>query len=146
MVGCGNLLCSDDAAGLAAVRCLNAGVVPDGVCVVEAGCPGYRLLDLISGFDRAVLVDAVVSGAPPGTLHRFGTGALPPRNLLPLSLHGANLVDALALGQVVAPERMPPEIVILGIEIADRTPYREGLSPEVARALPDLVQAIREIL
>ncbi|HEY3366597.1 MAG TPA: hydrogenase maturation protease [Symbiobacteriaceae bacterium] len=142
VVGCGNLFCADDGAGVLAVR-----QVPEteGVRVIEAGCPGLGLLDLLAGARRAVLVDAVLSGAPPGTLHRFGPGALPVRESLPLSLHGVNLIDALALGRLVAPETMPPEIIILGIEIADRTPGG-GLSPAVAVALPQLVAGIQREL
>jgi hydrogenase maturation protease len=143
VVGCGNRLCTDDAAGLEAVRQYGAMDVPDHVCVVEAGCPGYGLLDLIAGFKRAILVDAVVSGAPPGTIHRFAADALPPRELLPLSSHGVNMIDALTLGRMLAPGSLPPRIVIIGIEVSDRTPYCEGLTPAVASALPKLIAAIR---
>jgi len=141
VIGCGNLLREDDGVGIRAVRLLKARKLPEGVRVVEAGCPGLGLLDLLAGSERAVIVDAVVSGAPPGTLHRFGPGVLPERNWLPLSLHGVNLVDALALGRTAAPEQLPGSITIFGVEIARRG-MGEGLSPEVEAALPELVEMI----
>jgi hydrogenase maturation protease len=142
VIGLGNLLCSDDGAGVAAVRLLRRLGVPRGVALVEGGTPGLGLLDLLAGYNRAILVDAVVSGAPPGTVHRFTQEALPPRDLLPLSLHGVNAVDALAMGQVAVPDELPPVIEFFGVEIADRTPGRQLLSPAVAVALPVLAAMI----
>lgn len=141
VLGCGNLLREDDGAGIRAVRLLRERKLPEDVRVIEAGCPGLGLLDLLAGSDRAVIVDAVLSGARPGTLHRFGPGVLPDRNWLPLSLHGVNLVDALALGRVAVPEALPDSITIFGVEIARRG-MGEGLSPEVEAALPELVEMI----
>lgn len=134
MVGLGNELCADDAVGLHVARQVEG--------AVEGGCPGLGLLDLIAGHHRAIIVDAVVSGAPPGTIHRFTLADLPDRKLLPLSLHGVNAVDALALGQVAAPEQLPAEVVIIGVEIAERTPFRQGLSPAVAAAVPQAAEAV----
>lgn len=134
VIGLGNELCSDDAVGLAVARQIEG--------AVEGGCPGLGLLDLIAGFDRAILIDAVVSGAAPGTVHRFTLADLPDRRLLPLSLHGVNAVDALVLGQVAAPEQLPAEVVIIGVEIVERAPFRSGLSPAVAAAVPSAVDAV----
>lgn len=142
VVGIGNELCADDAVGIAVARQL----VAEGVEAVAAGCPGLGLLDLLEGYDRAILVDAVVSGSTPGTLHRFGLDALPDRSLLPLSLHGVNAVDALALGRAVDPGRLPRDLVIIGVEIADRTPFRSGMTPEVAAAVPKAVVLVRKEL
>ncbi|HYG60351.1 MAG TPA: hydrogenase maturation protease [Symbiobacteriaceae bacterium] len=143
IIGLGNSLCADDGAGLEAVRQLVArGGLPPGVRVVEAGCPGLGLLDLMAGARRAILVDAVVSGAAPGTIHRFTLEALPPREMFPLSLHGVGAMDALELGRLAAADQLPGELVILGVEVADRTPFHRGLGPEVASALPELITAI----
>lgn len=139
VIGLGNPLCADDGAGLAVLRLLHD--LPPTVRLVEGGCPGLGLLDLMAGARKVLLVDAVISGARPGTIHRFGPGELPPRGHLPLSLHGVNAVDALQLGRAAG--LLPPEVVILGIEIADRTPFREGLTPAVAGALPILAAAVR---
>lgn len=142
VIGIGNALCADDGVGLAVARRL----IEEGYPAVAAGCPGLGLLDLMEGYDRAVLVDAVVSGAPPGTLHTFGLRELPDRALLPLSLHGVNAVDALALGMAVEPERLPAEVIIIGIEIANRAPFTEGLSPEVAAAVGAASGLVRKVM
>jgi hydrogenase maturation protease len=142
VIGLGNPLCSDDGAGLEAIRLLREQGVPPEVAVVEGGTPGLGLLDLMAGSERALLVDAVVSGESPGTLHRFTRGELPPREVLPLSMHGVNAIDALSMGELVTPERLPRQVLIFGVEISDRTPGRVGLSSPVAAALPVLVALI----
>jgi len=146
VVGCGNRMCSDDAVGLEAVQLLQAMGVPEGVRVMLVGTPGIGLLDLFTPRGKVILVDAVVSGAKPGTIHRFTMDNLPPRNFIPLSMHGINAVDALTLGRLVTPDAMPSQVVILGMEIRDRRPYREGLSDTILDHLPQLVGAIQDEL
>jgi len=143
ILGCGNPLAADDAVGLIVVRELMQLDLPPGVEVVEAGTPGIGLIDLMVEHDRAIIVDAVISGAEPGTVHRFKDDVLPNRDVLPLSVHGINVVDAIALGRQVQPDEMPKEIVIVGVEIADRTPFTQGLSPAVAAAIPEAVKAVK---
>lgn len=146
ILGCGNLLAADDAVGLAVVRELRLMDLPPGVDVVEAGTPGLGLIDLMAGYDRAIIIDAVISGAQAGTVHRFGEDLLPPREVLPLSVHGINVVDAIQLGRRVQPTEMPEEIIIVGVEIADRTPFREGMSPEVAAAVPAAIREVKKLI
>ena len=58
----------DDACGLAAARRL-AEEPPAGAEVVVADRPGAALIELLDGVDATILIDAVRSGSPPGTLH-----------------------------------------------------------------------------
>jgi hydrogenase maturation protease len=143
VLGCGNPLAADDAVGLAVIRELKQMDLPPGVEVVEAGTPGIGLIDLMAGYDRAIIVDALISGAAPGTVHRFREDILPDRKSLPLSVHGMNAVDAILLGRLVQPDEMPAELVIVGVEITDRTPFTQGLSPAVAAAIPEAVKAVK---
>lgn len=98
VIGCGNLYASDDAVGLHVVRSLKECQLPVGVKVIEAGCPGLNLLDLWEGADKVIIVDAVKSGSEPGTVHCFDASFLPPREIMPVSLHGMNVIDAVELG------------------------------------------------
>ena len=68
------------------------------------------------GVDEAVIVDAVRSGAPTGTIHRFDAGAGP----LPASLRGVasthhvGLAEALELARALG--RLPARTTVYGIE------------------------------
>ncbi len=142
VLGCGNPLMADDGVGVEAVRRLAQCGVPPGVELIEAGTPGIGLLEMIDGVDKVVIIDAVVSGSAPGTVHRFTGDQLPAREMIPLSLHGFNLVDALEFGKKVQPEAFPREIVIIGVEAGDTATFGIGLSPAVERALPGVQDAV----
>ncbi|MDH7576674.1 MAG: hydrogenase maturation protease [Bacillota bacterium] len=134
VIGCGNRYASDDAVGLHVARSLKECQLPGEVRVIEAGTPGLNLLDLWEGADRVLIVDAVRSGAPPGTVHCFDASLLPPREVMPVSSHGINVIDAVELGRILG--RLPATLLIVGVEILTQEPFREGLSAAVAAAVP----------
>jgi hydrogenase maturation protease len=133
IICCGNRYSSDDAVGLHVAARLQECRLPDGVEVIEAGAPGLNLIDLFDGAEQVIIVDAVISGADPGTIHVFDRSKLPPRSLLPLCLHGFNVIDAISLAETLG--GLPGELRIVGIEILTEEAYYEGLSPQVAAAV-----------
>ncbi|KPV39666.1 hypothetical protein AN478_11135 [Thiohalorhabdus denitrificans] len=99
--------------------------------------PGPGLLPHLEGVGYAVLVDAVRSGAPPGTLHRFrGLDGLPAAD--PLSSHGFGLAEALALAERVG---VLPEWVVVGVEADVRKPPPEAVVARAAAAVREEVAA-----
>jgi len=132
VIGVGNEHRRDDGAGVQTARKLAAKRLP-GV-VVRAG-------DLLGedwrGFSRVCLVDAVVSGAPPGTIHRLDghRDRLVPESFRG-STHALGIVEAIELYRRVA--ALPPVLTIYGIE---GLAFGEGdtLSAEVARAVDEVV-------
>jgi hydrogenase maturation protease len=127
---------SDDAVGpLAAARLRAAGAT-----VLDCGDEPTRLLDVWAGLDTVVVVDAVRSGAPPGTLHRVDAGDRPlPRDIGLASTHAMGIADALELGRSLG--RAPARVVVLGLEGASFAPGEE-LTPAVEAALEPLVAAV----
>ena len=75
--------------------------------------PGSGLLEAVTGADLAVIVDAVRTGAAPGTLHRFPDPTALPAGA-PVSSHGFGLGEALGLGAALG--ELPPRVVVLGAE------------------------------
>jgi hydrogenase maturation protease len=137
VIGIGQSLRGDDEVGLAAVRTwMDTFGLPDqGVRVELAESPGMGLLDLMQGAASAVLVDAVKSGANPGTLHLLQESDLGAFHGDAGSAHGWGVAETLALGRRVTPESLPGRVILIGIEIA-QAGVGDGLSPEVAAALP----------
>jgi hydrogenase maturation protease len=107
--------------------------------------PGLNLLGNISGWDAAVLVDAVQSGAPAGTIHVLAEENLAAFTEGSGSAHGWGAAETLSLGHRLVPEDMPPRIILIGIE-AVQFELGEGLSPGVKAALPRAVKAINQEL
>lgn len=148
VIGLGSPDGGDDAVGLWAARRV-AGLGLPGVTVVEHEDP-TGLIDLWSGTDLAVVVDAVCSGASPGTLlvMEAGAGADP---LAEQSwartgrggTHAFGLAAAVELARAL--HRLPRRLVLVGVEMATAE-HGADLSAPVQAALDDVVAAVVEVV
>jgi hydrogenase maturation protease len=140
VIGIGNGWRRDDAAGLEVARRLRT-LAPAGVSIDEREGEPAGLLDAWEGAESAVIVDAVSSGASPGTLHRFDavTGPLPTATF-GHSTHALGLADAVELGRALG--RLPRRLIVYGIE-GQRFDAGAGLSPAVDRAVDRLCEKLR---
>lgn len=141
VIGVGNRWRSDDAAGLDAVARLR-GTLPEEVELVEREGEPTALIDTWDGADVVWLVDAVLSGAPAGTLHRIEVGEQElPAELFRTSTHHFGLAEAVELARAVG--KLPEKLIVVGIE-AERLDIGEGLTPAVAAAVERAAAAVRE--
>jgi hydrogenase maturation protease len=101
------------------------------------------LLERWDGARIAVVVDAVRTGAPPGTVHRVAVGDAAQAAAASSSSHGLGLGDAVELARALG--RMPPALVIYGIEPGDAGAGR-GLSGPVADAADRVAGEILRLL
>jgi hydrogenase maturation protease len=143
VIGVGNELRGDDAAGLVVVRLLQR-KLPAGV--QAAACEGepVSLLAAWEGHERAIVVDATESGAEPGTIRRIAAheGPLPPA-LGGSSTHLLGLADAVELARALG--RLPATTIVYGIEGASFA-TGAGLSEPVAAAADRVAAAVlREV-
>jgi hydrogenase maturation protease len=101
VIGVGNELRGDDAAGLAVVRRLRERFAP-GVRVIESDGDGPHLIDAWQACDVVVLIDAVQSGAVAGTVHRFDASSAPvPSQPFHYSSHALNVADGIELARAL---------------------------------------------
>jgi hydrogenase maturation protease len=143
VLGLGNLMRTDDAIGmLAARRLADDDRLPPGIEVIEGGTLGLDLLHAIHGISHLLVMDAVDSGVAPGTVTQFSgdeLAGLPTSKSVHL-LGFADLMDVLRLM-----EASPTEVILLGVQ-PDSTDWGTELTPAVAAAQPDLVEAaLRQI-
>ena len=140
VIGIGNAWRGDDAAGLLAARALRAQELPD-VSVVDATGVDTHLIDLWQGADRAILIDAVVSGATPGTVYRFDLShdRLPATHSF-CSTHALDLAAVVELARVL--DRLPPELWVFGVEAGDCT-CGHPVSAAVLQGLNDCAAQIQ---
>jgi hydrogenase maturation protease len=147
IIGIGQSLRGDDAVGLSAVRLwvdtFHADSLPQGVQVELAELPGIGLLNLLQGVHYAVLVDAVHSGAMPGTIHRLTEVQLESFTDGSGSAHGWGVAETLSLGRQLEPTNLPPDLILIGIE-AGQLCLGEALSPDVASSLPEVARLIEQ--
>ncbi len=137
----GNPILSDDAVGLLVAPRLSHGELPEGVEVRESEQGGLRLLDLVGGFSRLIIIDALKTGRTPGEVvvfseedfaggHRYG------------SAHSISLRTALELGRRLGYD-MPGQVTVFAIEADDVETFGERLSPPVAAAAARVVELVR---
>lgn len=143
VIGLGNADRGDDAAGLEVVRALEGRTV-DGARVVEGPREATGLLDLWTGVERVIVVDAVRSGRAPGTVVRLEVGPHGiPTSVRPSSTHGLSLAEAVGLGLSLG--AMPRSLVVYGIEAGDFAAGR-GLSGPVARGVAEAARRVADEL
>ncbi|HSD48646.1 MAG TPA: hydrogenase maturation protease [Actinomycetota bacterium] len=143
VIGCGNPEAGDDAVGLEVVRIVRDVLADTPGIEVEVAGTGARALDLTSGADGLVVVDAVRTpggGRPPGTVIRVDVGrsGLPGEVASSLSSHGLGLAEVFGLGAAIG---LTPRIVFVGVEARDLV-VGHGLSPEVRSVVPALVETV----
>lgn len=89
---------------------------------------------------KLILVDACRGSGPPGAIHRFEWPELPFEIGPVASTHGWGLAAGLQLAECL--RRLPKRVVIFTVEAGPVVP-ESHLSPDVAAAVPQLVELIR---
>jgi hydrogenase maturation protease len=142
IIGVGNDYRGDDGAGLAVARVLKAMALPANIDIIEASGEATGLLEAWQGAEVVLVLDAVLSGATPGTLHRFDAHAQRiETTLFSCSTHAFGVAEAVELARAL--DQLPPRLLVYGIE-GQEFSMGAPITPAVAEALPRLAQRIAE--
>ncbi len=146
VIGLGNPILTDDGIGVKVAYELEKvlGDSRSDVTVTEASAGGLRLMELMIGYDRAIIIDAFTNGSNvPGRMHRMALDDL--RAISPTqhsaSAHDTTLVTALEAGQALN-LHLPQEVVIYAIEVENVIDFSEEPTTAVSAAIPGVVTAI----
>jgi len=140
VIGCGNTDRGDDGVGILVARRLRE----LGLDAAEHTGDGFALLDLWQNSEEVTLVDAVVTGAKPGTVSVWDASAKTPAfEVCRSSTHVFGPAEAIELARVL--DRLPKAIRIYGIEAAN---FEPGAAPgrEVMEAADRVITEIRSAL
>jgi hydrogenase maturation protease len=146
VLGLGNPILSDDGIGPRVAQEVQR-ILADNpnVVIVTSSRSGLDLAEQMVGFGRAVVVDAIQTGAPPGTIHHLSVWGIPTQ--LTASAHGINLRMALEVARRAGAELpIDAAIDVVAVEAEDVLTFREGLGPAVETAVPFAVQTVLDIL
>ena len=146
ILGCGNLLMGNDGIGLKVVEALKKTELKEleGLEILDAGVCGLDLLNLLDGVRKVIIVDAILAGGLPGYIYHFSGREIieNPQPSVLVSMHDLGISEVLKIGEKV---QVLPEISIFGIEIGKpATEFSLGLSPEVIKAVDEVVKLIIE--
>lgn len=121
LIGCGNVLRGDDAAGPVLIRRLwERDALPDAVRIADGGTSGMDVAFQMRHADRVIIVDAARTGAAPGTVYRVPGEALeqlPP--VTGIASHDFRWDHAIALARWLLGPLMPERIDVFLIEGSD---------------------------
>ena len=114
--------------------------VSDRVSIKEQSGEGTSLMDYWQEHDRVCVVDAVSSGAPPGSIHRMDASKEPiPSKFFSCSTHDFGVAEAIEMARAL--DQLPRQLQLFGIEGKNFQPG-EMLSAEVERAMELVVDEI----
>ena len=140
IIGLGNDYRSDDAVGRVVARKLVAESL-DGVRILEESGEGAASMDAWRGADFVILIDAVHSGAKPGTIYRIDAHVEEiPRSFFHYSTHAFSVAEGVELARSLG--ELPPRLVIYGIE-GKNFESGIGLSPEIETAAEETVRRVK---
>ncbi|MBV8337823.1 MAG: hydrogenase maturation protease [Alphaproteobacteria bacterium] len=144
LLGLGNVLLGDDGLGAVALARLESGyLIPAGVRLEDGGTLGLGLLGLLAEAEHVILVDAVRTDSPPGTLVRLDGDDVIPAVRDCLSPHQVGVAELLDAARLIG--CYPATVTLIGLVPAS---IDLGLmrSTAVAASLDKLVEAIvREV-
>ena len=140
IAGFGNVLRGDDGFGVAVLRRLGErGVACESVELLDVGTGGIRLAqELMSPFDRLIIIDAATRGGIPGTVYTLAIDEVRPTK--EIDMHTTVPSRALEVAQALGP--LPREIFLVGCEPSSVDELTTELSPIVAAAVD---RAVREV-
>lgn len=148
VIGLGNPILTDDGVGVLVayeVSKILALQNRNDVDVTEASVGGIRLMELMVGFNRAILIDAIISinGSSPGRIRKMSLADL--SEISPTqhsaSSHDTSLTTALDLGRKLG-LKLPEEIVIFAIEVENIIDFSENPTTGVAKAIPRATKSV----
>lgn len=142
IIGLGNTILSDDGVGIYASRKISEECADlANLDVAEASLGGIGLIDLMVGYDRVIILDAILTHKnKPGTIYQLLIDDLgdPSQST---NHHFLDVRTSVELGRKIGLP-MPETIIIFGVEIKDNTTISEELTHDVLHALPSLVERV----
>lgn len=140
VLGVGNILLSDEGLGVRAVEELRRSYrFPEDVELMDGGTLGIDLLYFMEGFDRLLLVDAVLGGSPPGTLFKLKGEEVKAYFRRKVSAHELGIQEVLGIAEILG--KKPEEIVLIGME-PESLDISLELSPTIKARFPYLIQEV----
>jgi hydrogenase maturation protease len=141
ILGLGNSLLSDDGVGIYVAAELRNKLNEPEITVMETGVAGLSLLDLLVGYDKAIIIDAIkTAGGKAGQIYRLDPKSFDTA-LHTASAHGIDFPTALEFGRKLG-LHLPQQIVIFAVEASDVSTFNEECTPEVKQAVPACVEMV----
>ena len=143
ILGLGNPILSDDGVGIRVARALEGRLNQPDVTVMETSVAGLDFLELLVGYNRAIIIDAIqTKEGKVGQVYRLEPEAFNATRHASTP-HDVNFATALELGNRLG-LALPQQIIIFAIEVENVTTYSEECTPKVRDAIPVCVEMVMQ--
>ncbi len=141
IIGIGNQYRGDDAVGLRVAQDIKKEALVH-VTVIEQSGDGVTLMESWKNADTVILIDAVHSGAQPGTIHRFDVHTQTiPAKFFHYSTHAFGVAEAIEFARAL--KQLPQNLIVYGIE-GKCFEAGIGLSLEVGKSAQEVVKRVQQ--
>lgn len=143
ILGIGNPLLGDDGIGFHIAQELAREIEDEDIDVKDTSIDGLNLLELIAGYDRVIVIDAIMTeDGETGQIYRLKPENIVKTAHLATSPHHANLATAIEIGKRVLAQQMPAEVVVFAVGIRKVTEFGEEMTEKVREAVPRAVSLV----
>jgi len=148
ILGVGNPILSDDGVGIHVVRELQMKYsnIPN-IELDEIDTGGLSLAERFVGYKKVVMIDALaLQDGKPGAVRRLTIENFMSTKRM-YCAHDCNLATAYdVLKEELGEDKLPDEVIIIGIEIENFDSFSEILSEKVAKAVPKAIKMVEKEL
>jgi len=140
ILGVGNIILGDDGVGVHVANRLKNKIKNPDITIDEATTGGMNLLDLILGYDKAIIIDAVKSDKNnQGEVKRIPISDF--NTMHSCNPHDVSLIEAIDMAKKMGENKIPKQIIIIGI-MMKKIPceFKEELSKKIKNAVPKAVE------
>lgn len=148
VIGLGNPILGDDGVGWQiASKLQQLEKFPSEVTIDCLAIGGFSLMEALMGYDRAILIDAIVTHQHPiGSVNHYKLEDITnPFCGHMSSAHDTSLQDALEIGFSLG-AHLPKDISVVAVEAQKVYEFSNDLTPPVAAAVPEAVDIILDLL
>ena len=140
ILGVGNQILGDDGVGVHVANELKKQIQNPLIAIDEAITGGMNLLDLLLGYDKAIVIDAVkTEDGENGEVKRIPLGNF--STMHSCNPHDVSLMEAIQMAKKLGENKIPKEIIIIGIMMNEiPCEFGEQLSRKIQAAVPKAVE------
>lgn len=137
VLGLGNPILGDDGVGVHVAQAVAARLDGSNVDVIDTSMDGLNLFDFILGYDKLVVVDAIVTdNGEVGEIYRLKPEQIYEPSGSAISPHHFTLSSTIELGKRLFPDEIPREVIVFAIKTRDASEITEQMTDDVKQAVP----------
>ena len=145
VLGIGNSILGDDGVGVRVAQAVASKIKDDSIDVMDVNVDGLNLFDFILGYDRLVVIDAIVTeDGEIGEIYRLKPEQIYIPSGSNISPHHYTLASTIEIGNRLFPREIPQDVVVFAINTEDASTITEEMSPKVREAVPKAVNLVLE--